>query len=384
MRALRAYNTMYRSYKFRLYPTKIQTDSLNFLLAQGRLLYNAALQERRDAWRYHKVFVNYYHQANQLKDIRQDDPDGVGKLNHSACQQVLRRLDKAFKSFFRRCKRGEKPGFPRFKGKGWFSSLQFVYKDGLRLKNDKLYIQNVGHIRIFQHRPLPEEASVKQAVVKRDRLDHWYIIFQVELPNAAVALNGKSPIGIDMGLEYFTTLSTGEQVDNPRWFRKAEEKLAVTQRKRSRTPKGSRRNRHLRQLITKQHQHIANQRRDFQHKLSHRLVNEFGLIAVEDLNIKGLCRSRVSKSMGDAAWSQFIAMIHYKASSAGCEVVMVDARQTSQCCPECGCIVQKSLSDRIHDCPQCGYVVPRDVAAAQVILNRGIARTERLRQGFSA
>jgi len=373
---------MKRSYKFRLYPTKEQTDNLNLLLEQGRLLYDAALQERRDNWQFQKVSVNYYHQANQLRDIRQEDPDGLGKLNYSACQQVLRRLDKAYKSFFRRVKAGQKAGYPRFKGIGWFSSLEFRYGDGLRLENDKLYIQNVGHVRIFQHRPIPDNGVIKQAVIKRDRLDNWYVIFQIELPDVAVGDNGKPEVGIDMGLEFFASLSTGEQIDNPRWLRTSEEKLAITQRKRSRTKPGSKRNKQLRLLFAKQHQHIANQRRDFQHKLSHRLVNEFSLIAVEDLNINGLCRSHVSKSMADAAWAQFIAMLDYKACNAGSRVAEVDPWRSSQICPECGCLVQKSLSDRIHRCPHCGYTVPRDVAAAQVILTRGRARTVPPRKGY--
>ena len=373
---------MNRSYKYRLYPTKEQTNSLDFLTEQGRLLYNAALQERKDSWRFQKVSINYYYQADQLKEIRRDDPDGIGKLNYSACQQVLRRLDKAFVSFFRRCKQGQAPGFPRFKGAGWFSSLEFRYGDGLRLENGKLYIQSVGYIRIFQHRPIPNDSVVKQAVIKRDELDHWHVIFQIELPDVAFIPNGKPEVGVDMGLEYFVSLSTGEQIDNPRWFRASEEKLALTQRKRSRTKRGSKRNRQLRHLIAKQHQHIANQRRDSQHKLSHRLTNEFSFIAVEDLNIRGLCRSHVSKSMGDAAWAQFIAMLNYKASKAGSWIVGVDPRRSSQICPKCGYLVQKSLSDRIHFCSHCGYTVPRDVAAALVILHRGRARTVPPRKGF--
>jgi len=163
---------MKRSYKFRLYPTKEQTNTLDFLLEQGCLLYNAALQERRDAWRFQKVSINYYHQANQLKEIRQDDPDGLSKLNYSACQQILRRLDKAFSSFFRHVKAGQKAGYPRFKRIGWFSSLEFRYGDGLRLENGRLYVQNVGHICIFQHRSIPNDSIIKQAIIKRDKLDN--------------------------------------------------------------------------------------------------------------------------------------------------------------------------------------------------------------------
>lgn len=364
---------MNRAYKYRLYPNKAQTESLNFLVEQGRLLYNAALQERKWAWQFHRVSINYYHQANQIKYFRRDDPDGIGKLNYCACQQILFRLEKAYNGFFARYKQGA--GLPRFKGKNQFSSLRFVYDNGLRLRGGKLYIQNVGFIRIFQHRPIPQNGVIKQAVVKRDKLDKWYIMFEVELPNPEFIPNGRPAIGIDMGLEYFATFSTGEQIENPRWFRMAEEKLAVTQRKHARTKKGSKRNKQLRYQIAKQYQHIANQRRDFQHKLSHRLVNEFGFIVIEDLNIKGLCCTHVKKSMKDAAWAQFFRMIHSKALSAGCELIEVDSRNTSQLCPRCDSPVSKSLSERTHNCPHCGYIVPRDVAAAQVILNRGLART---------
>ena len=372
---------MIRSYRFRLYPNTQQRRALDRILEIHRQLYNAALQERSEAWKRCHISIGYTDQANQLKDIRQFDDDAAW-LNYSSTQQTLRRLDKAFEAFFRRVKNGEKAGYPRFKGKRWFKSVCYVYGDGIRLRNGRLYIQNIGEVRVFQHRPIPEDGQIKMGVLKRDRVGNWYVIFQIELPDVEFVPNGKPAVGVDMGLEYFASLSTGEQVENPRWFQEAEERLAGLQRQRSRCKRGSRRYRELTRQIAGLHQDVANRRRDFQHKLSHRLVSEFGLIAHEDLTVNGLCRSRVSKSMADAAWAQFLMMLDYKAASAGSQVIGVDPNGTSQLCPRCGCAVAKSLSDRWHICPHCGYVAPRDVASAQVILNRGRARTGPPRKEF--
>ncbi len=365
---------MIRSFKYRLYPNTQQRRALDPILEIHRQLYNAALQERREAWKRCRVSICYTDQANQLKEIREFDEDAAW-LNYSSIQQTLRRLDKAFEAFFHRVKNGDNPGYPRFKGKGQFKSVCYVYRDGLRLKDGRLYVQNVGEMRIFQHRPIHEDSEIKMAIVKRDRVGNWYVIFQVELPDVEFVPNGKPDVGLDIGLEYFLSLSTGEQIENPRWFREAEEKLALLYRKWSRCKDGSRRYKELTRQIAKFHQDIANRRRDFQHKLSCRLVNEFGLIVHEDLNVNGLCRSQVSKSMGDAAWAQFLMMLDYKAVSAGSRVIGIDPNGTSQICPMCGCVVPKSLSDRWHICPHCGYVAPRDVASAQVVLIRGLEWT---------
>jgi len=365
---------MLRSYEFRLYPGAPQRRALDRVLEIHRQIYNAALQERREAWKRCHVSIRYTDQANQLPEIRQFDDDAAW-LNYSSLQQTLRRLDKAFSAFFRRFQNGEKPGYPRLKGKGWFKSVTYIYGDGVRLRNGRLYIQNVGEVRIFQHRPISEGSRIKMAVLKRDCLGNWHVIFQVELPDVLFVPNGKPAVGMDMGLQYFLSLSTGEQVENPRWFREAEGSLAILQRQRSRCKPGSRQYRELRRQIAEWHQDIANRRKDFQHKLSRRLVSECGLIVREELNVNGLCRSQVSKSMGHAAWARFLMMLDYKAVSAGSRVIGVDPHGTSQACPMCGSVVPKSLSDRWHDCPDCGYAAPRDVASAQVILNRGLEWT---------
>jgi putative transposase len=361
---------MLLSYNYRLYPNNEQRQALGRILEIHRQLYNAALQERREAWRRCKISISYTDQANQLKELRTFDEDAAW-LNYSSIQQTLRRLDKAFQAFYRRVKAGEKPGYPRFKGKGWFKSVCCIYDDGIRLRDGRLYIQHVGLVRLFQHRPIPDGARIKMAILKRDRLGNWYVIFQLELSDPEVEDIVGPEVGIDMGLLSFATLSTGEQIDNPRWFRASEEKLAALQRRRARCQRGSRQYRELTRQMRRLHQHIANQRRDFQHKVSTELVRRFAFIAVEDVNVNGLCRSHVAKSMGDAGWGSFLAMLSYKAERASKTVVKVDPSQTSQVCSGCGRLVPKPLSERLHSCPHCGLELDRDHNAALNVLRRG-------------
>jgi putative transposase len=372
---------MLLSYSYRLYPNQIQRQMLDRILAIHRGLYNDALTGRRLAWEKQGKSINYAHQANQLKAIRQFDEDAAW-VNFSSVQQTLRRLDKAFQTFFRLVKAGEKPGYPRYKGRRWFNSVCYVYNDGLRLAGERLYIQRVGEVRMFQHRPFPEDAKIKMVVIKRDKCDNWYAVFQVALPDVEPLNTPLAAVGIDMGLLSFIALSNGEEIDNPRWFRTGEQRLARLQKMRSRCQRRSNRCTELSRLLRQHHQQMANRRKDFHHKLSRELVARFSLLFVEDLNIKGLAKSHISKSMADAGWSQFLFFLHYKAASAGGARIEVDARGTSQDCPECGCLVEKSLTVRVHHCHACGYVAPRDVAAAQVILKRGLARTEPGRKVF--
>lgn len=362
--------TMLLTYKYQLYPNKEQRVILDRILEIHRSLYNDALTERRLAWKCSRVGVGYIQQANQLKVIREFDEDAAF-VNYSSVQQTLRRLDKAFQSFFERIKRGEKAGNPRYKGRMGFKSVCYVYNDGLRLKDDRLYIQRVGLIRVFQHRPIPDDGIIKMGIIKQDNLGNWFVIFQIELPDNDAVIQNLPAIGIDMGLEAYVALSTGELIDNPRWFRKSEEKLGVLQKRRTRCKRGSKQYRQLSQQNAKLHIRIANQRTDFQHKLSTGLVRRFGFIAVEDLNIKGLSRSHVSKSIGDAGWGCFLQMLAYKAENAGVQLVKVNPNGTSQICSNCGAVVQKLLSVRQHICPDCGFTANRDQNAALNILALG-------------
>ena len=354
------------TYRYRIYPTKAQSAFLDRQLREACSLYNAALEERISAWKVCRKSINYYDQANQLKAMR---VDGCLTLSSFSCSQdVLRRLDKTFKAFFARCKRGDKPGFPRFKPSRRYDSVTFpAYGDGCRLlDNGKLRIKDVGHIKVKLHRPV--EGKIKTVTLKREA-GRWFVCFSVERGSQLLA-TGDHTTGLDVGLNSFAVLSDGTEIPNPRYYRKAKARLRRAQRKVARRPnKRSNRRRKAVQLLQRAHALVANQRRDFHHKLSRKLINEYGRIAVEDLNVKGLAGGRLAQSVRDAGWASFIEMLSYKAECAGRELVRVDPCGTSQTCL-CGERVSKTLSDRWHDCRACGLSAGRDMVSAQVILQR--------------
>ena len=349
-----------KTFKYRLYPTRLQGLALEGQLTEACVLYNAAVQERRDAWRMGQVSLNYYHQANQIREIR-----AAGDLdlaNYSACQDVLRRVDKTFQAFFRRVRVGQKPGFPRFKSRRRFDSYTFpAYGDGCKLRqNGKLYIQSVGVLKVKLHRAV--EGQIKTVTLKRE-CGRWYACFSAEAAIPEPLPHTGEAAGIDVGLENFAVLSNGTVIENPRHYRKAQAVLRRSQRKIARRKKGSGRRRKAVQSLQRVHQHIKNQRSDFHHQVSRKLVNTFDLIAVEDLNIKGLAGGMLAKSVHDAGWGGFLAKLDYKAESAGRRLVRVNPNGTSQRCP-CGARVPKKLWNRWHRCLACGLSVSRDHASA--------------------
>jgi putative transposase len=353
------------TFKYRLYPTDAQAAFLNGELREAASLYNAALEERIGAWRVCRKSINYYDQANQLKAMR---ADGCLTLaNFSCCQDVLRRVDKAFKAFFGRVKRGVKAGFPRFRSSCRYDSITFPsYGDGCRLLDSgKLRVQGAGHIKVKLHRSL--EGTIKTVTIKREAA-RWFACFSVECDPVALPVSSES-VGIDVGLTTFAVLSDGSQIENPRFYRNAQSQLRRCQRKVARRKKGSACRRKAVQQLQRVHAHIRNQRTDFAHKESRKIVNRFGLIVVEDLNIKGLAGGMLAKSVNDAAWALFFFCLAYKAAYAGREYVKVDPRGTSQICV-CGASVPKTLAQRWHKCDACGREGPRDSISSEVILQR--------------
>jgi putative transposase len=353
------------AFKYRIYPTRLQVAFLDGELREACSLYNAAKQERDDAWKTCRKSINYYEQANQLKAMR---ADGCLTLsNFSCCQDVLRRVDKTYKTFFARVKRGEKPGFPRYRSFRRYDSITFPsYGDGCRLLDTgKLRVQGAGHIKVKLHRPV--EGQIKTVTIKREA-GRWFACFSVER-EAAPLPPSEFATGIDVGLNSFAVLADGSEIDNPRHYRNAEARLRRCQRKVARRNKGGNRRRKAVRLLQRAHIHLRNQRANFHHALSRWLVNVYGMIAVEDLNVKGLCGGMLAKSVHDAGWSQFVSMLSYKAECAGRRVVRVDPRGTSQTCV-CGASVPKTLADRWHDCPACGLSLSRDHVSAQLILSR--------------
>ncbi|QAY18097.1 hypothetical protein [Thermus phage TSP4] len=365
---------MRKAFKYRLYPTKPQERDLEHTLELCRQLYNAALQERRDAYKKDRRTVGFYEQKRWLPQIRAELPE-YKKVHSQVLQNVIERVDKAFQGFFRRVKKGEKPGYPRFKGKGRYDSFTFpqAYETGVKLQEGgkRVLLYGIGSVKVKLHRPL--EGRLKTATVKREG-DHWYIVFVCEVEPRPLPPNDQA-IGIDLGTNpHFLVTSDGEMVEAPRYYQKAQEKLATAQRSLSRKRKGSYRYKQARKRVAKLHRKIANQRKDFHHKLARRLVKEFGTIVHEDLDIASLARSHTAKGVLDAGWAQFLAILAYKAEEAGRRVIGVDPKYTSQDCPICGYREKKPLWVREYTCPQCGTHLHRDVAAAINILAR--ARTE--------
>ena len=365
-----------KAYKFRIFPTKSQETKLEVTLRLCRELYNAALQERRDAYRMVGKSLNYYDQANQLPEIKEERTD-LKEVYSQVLQDVLKRVDKAFGGFFSRAKLGKKAGFPRFQGRDRYDSFTYpqggwsITASGPIGQNNSLTVSKIGTIRINLHREVL--GKVKTCTIRRDGLN-WFVCISVEYEFEQPAHEGPV-IGIDVGLENFANLSNGEQVANPRLFRKSEKHLAKVQRKLARL-------RHLprrdpgkiiaKRSVTRAFRKVRNQRLDFSHKLSHKLVSTYSLIAVEDLNIKGLASGMLAKSVNDAGWSLFLNLLSYKAENAGSKLIKVDPRYTSQTCPDCGNIRKKELSERWHSC-DCGSSMHRDIAAALVILSRGLS-----------
>jgi putative transposase len=358
-----------KTFRFRLYPTKAQVAGLESQLSEACRLYNAALQERRDAWHINRKSLNYYDQANQLKEIRANGD--LALANFSACQDVLRRVDKTFKAFFARVRRGVKAGFPRFKSQSRFDSFTFPsYGDGCRmLDSGKLRLQGIGLAKVKLHRPV--DGKIKTVTVKREA-GRWYVCLSVECEANPLPASTEA-IGIDVGLSAFATLSDGTEIENPRWFKEAQKRLRRAQRKVARRKKGSKRRRKAVQLLQRAHAHVRHKRADFQHKISRWLVGNYELIAAEDLNIKGLASGMLAKSVNDAGWGTFLDMIAYKAAEAGRKFVRVNPNGTTQVCSGCGTHVAKSLSQRVHRCSACSLELGRDENAARNILALGLS-----------
>jgi putative transposase len=287
----------------------------------------------------------------------------------------MRRLDKAFAAFFRRVKAGEEPGYPRFKGRDHFDSIEFpAYGDGIRLAGAKLYVQHVGMIKVKIHRAV--EGRVKTVTLKREA-GNWYVVFSCELLDVPILPNSRPPVGIDVGLESFLTTSDGDREPNPRYLKTALPDLRCAQRAHARKPKGSRNRQKSKRQLAKIHARVKRLRKEHHHQVALRLVRRYGFIAAERLDIRGMiANGRLARSIADAGWSGFLRTLQCKAESAGIAYVSVDPRGTSQRCSRCGATVPKTLWDRWHDCHSCGLSLHRDENSAKEILRLGLlART---------
>jgi putative transposase len=287
-------------------------------------------------------------------------------------EQCLKRVDLAFAGFFRRVRSGEKPGYPRFKSRRRYDSTTYRRR-GWRLDGRRLSLSGIGTCKLFLSRSI--EGTIKTVTLRRDRCGDWWVIFACEdVPARPLPDTGRAA-GVDLGLESFLTTSDGESVSNPRYLRAADAHLKRMQRRVAKRKRGGSRRRKMVRTLARQHRRVESARRDFHFKTALELVRRYDHIAVEDLNVRGLSRSALARSVNDAGWAQFLGILAFKAEEAGRRISVVDCRGTSQVCSGCGCEPdeRKSLAVRVHRCTHCGLVLHRDHNAAVNILTRARA-----------
>jgi putative transposase len=367
--AEQAEQTVRKTFKFKLKPTPEQERMLDRALILCRHVYNAAIEERREAWRKCGVSVGYYQQKAELPGIKAEMPE-YGEVHSQVLQDVVQRVDRAFRAFFRRIKTGETLGYPRCPGRNRYNSVTYPQcGNGATLDNGFLVLSKIGRIAVRWSRPL--EGITKTVTVSREA-DGWYVCFSC----ADVTVQPLPPTGqetgLDLGLEAFATTSDGLRIFHPGWYRKAERRLKEAQRRVARCKKGSNRRRKAVTRLAKAHLKVKRQRSDFHHKVALHLVRANDTIYHEALQTANMLRNHhLAKSIADAGWSQFLRILAAKAAYAGRRVVAVPPAYTSQTCSGCGIIVAKGWSVRWHACPDCGTSLYRDVNAAKNIQSLG-------------
>ncbi|MHB8119892.1 MAG: RNA-guided endonuclease InsQ/TnpB family protein [Methanothrix sp.] len=367
---------MLKTCRYRLKPTKSQVAVLERQLELCRWVYNDTLAYRKNAWENEQRTVKRFETQDRLPQLKLEIPD-LKEVYSLVLQNVALRVELAFKAFFRRVKSGKEPGYPRFKGKGRYDSITYS-QSGFDLDSEKLHLSKIGDIKIKLHRPI--EGKIKICTVRKMPTGKWFACFSIEMEDVPLPPRKDGPIvGIDVGLASFATLSNGEKIVNPRFFRDEEKELARVQRKLSNAPIGTHERWSAQKTVERVHERIANKRNDFANQVSRRLVNRFGVIVFEDLDIQNMLKNHhLAKSISDVAWGMLVKATESKAAYAGSKVVLVDPKYTSQMCSRCGMIVKKELSERIHNCSECGLTMDRDLNAAINILRLGM---QSLRKG---
>ena len=359
------------SYKYPIFPNKIAQWKLAENLDVCRWLYNRLLQELTDA-NEKGVKLKTYDTQNMIPSLKLENL----KLNlvySKVLQMVNYTLWSNIKGLAASKKNGRKIGHLRFKGHGWYNTLNYN-QSGFKIDQDHsiLHLSKIGDMRIKIYRKI--EGCIKAVIIKREG-KRWFAIFQVEQEPQQLSKTDKV-IGLDDGLTSFVVDSEGNKIENPRYAEQSSDKQAKLQRKLAKAARGSNNYKALKDKIAKLHKRIKCQRDDFLNKLSRMYVNNFDIICVEDLDIKGLKEkghnTGMHRSIHDASWSKFIFMLSYKAQSAGRKLIKVDPRNTTQRCSACGSIVKKDLSNRVHECPYCGLSCNRDYNASINILILGM------------
>jgi putative transposase len=299
-----------------------------------------------------------------LPSKKQDIPR-LKDIHSQVLQDVPRRLDKAFQSFFRRLKTGEQPGYPKFRSARRYDSFTYP-QSGFSIKDGKMHLSKIGHIKIILHRPI--EGEIKTLTIRR-QAGMWFACFSCEVEVTPLPKTGQVA-GIDLGITNLAITNNGEFLPPSKNLRKSEKRLKRLQRAVSRKKKGSHRRKKAIRQLQKLHWRIANQRRDQAFKAAYFLLHHYDALAMEDLQPQNMLKNHhLAKSIADAAWDILANILEFKADEWGRKIVFVDPKYTSQICSRCGAIVKKKLSERQHNC-SCGFSIHRDINAAINILKR--------------
>ncbi|WYL96279.1 MAG: transposase [Gloeotrichia echinulata IR180] len=383
---------MKTSYQYKIKPTKEQSAKIDKTLEMLRCQYNYLLAQRFDWYEMNRCPIDrcplichipelkeqplYYNQKASLVQLKVDRP-WYKEIHSQVLQEVPKRVELAFDRWLKGDVNGKKSGRPRFKGKGQYKTFTYAQFKQRNFVVNKITLSKIGDVKVIVHRPIPDGLKIKTASVTK-KADGYYVSLSLEdstVPTIKPDFNPESITGIDMGLKEFLTTADGETVAIPQHYRKAQKRLRVIQKRVSRRKKGSNRRQKAVKKLGRQHKKVADKRKDFHFKTANNLLKKYDVIAHEDLNIKGISRSRLSKSVHDAGWGNFLSIITNKAKNAGLLVIPVNPKNTSQDCSNCGAKVPKKLHERWHNCPHCGCSLDRDHNAAINIKNRAVGHS---------
>lgn len=362
-----------KTFRYRLEPNAIQRQLFARFAGCCRFVFNQGLTARMASYETDGKTLSYAEQCKALPVMKKAVKTAwLGEIHSQVLQQALKDLDAAYQHFFRRVKKGDVPGFPRFKKKG--QNDAFRYPSGVKVESGRVYLPKIGWVKYRDSRPV--EGKILQATIKREG-GHWFICLacRVELPfNAPVPVREERAVGIDVGIKHFCVLSDGTEIENPLFLKKALGKLRHAQRSLSRKTKRS--NNWSRQVakVVRLHIKVKNSRKDFAHKVSTAIVKNHDVIAVEDLNIRGMVKNRhLSRAISDAGWGLFLDMLKYKAKWADKHFVRIGRfLATSQICSACGERKPMPLAVRTYACGGCGLEVDRDWNASLNIRAAGL------------
>jgi putative transposase len=368
---------MRQAFFYRLYPSKAQARLLDSTLETCRRFYNDCLNERKQAWELEHRTVGKIEQLRRVKERKATNPWAKSVHSH-VLQTVVQDLDKAFDAFFRRVRAREEPGYPRFHGLNrWRSFGLKEYGNGFRLDGRRLKLSGIGRISLRWHRPIHGQIKTLRISKKAGK---WYASFSCVVDAPTPLPKTGSDVGIDVGLASLITTSGGDRVEHPQFYRKAQRRLRVCQRRVARRKKGGHNRRKAVAMLQNRHEQVANQRKDYLNKLAYSLVESHDRIALEDLSITRMVHGNLAKSILDAGWGYLVQRLRDKAESAGRVVVLVDPSGTSKTCSGCGRTFEGlTLADRWVTC-SCGVSLHRDYNAAINIKSRG----GQLRWGISS